>query len=97
MRDLFPSGFIFEREILPYENQYPFIKTSETYVISQHSSHELLLNLSDFNNGKIIKAYVLRGAYPGKYIIPSSLAYCLNDAYLRAALNNNGEIVIHEN
>lgn len=97
VRDLFPSGFIFEREILPYENQYPFIKTSETYVISQHSSHELLLNLSDFNNGKIIKAYVLRGAYPGKYIIPSSLAYCLNDASLRAALNNNGEIVIHEN
>lgn len=97
VRDLIPSGLVFEKEILPYDNQYPFIKTSDAYGQSQKSSHELLFNLSDFNNGKIIKAYVLRGAYPGKYVIPSCLAYCLNDASLRAALNNNGEVVIHEN
>ena len=97
LRDLIPSGFIFERELLPNENQYPFIKTSDTYGQSQHSSHELLLNLSGFDNGKIVKAYVLRGAYPGTYILPSCLAYCLNDASLRAAQNNNGEITVHEN
>ena len=97
VRDLLSSGFVFEKEILPYENQYSFIKVSDTYGHSEQSSHELLFNLSDFNNGKITKAYVLRAAYPGKYVIPSCLAYCLKDASLRAALNNNGEFIIHEN